>query len=173
MSSVLIVVDMQNDFVNGALGFDEASSIVPLIAERIKEAKSKNELIIYTLDTHQEDYLETQEGKNLPVSHCIEGSYGHDIVPMLKPLLEGYKEFRKPTFGSLELGNYLSSLENIDRIELCGLVSNICVISNAIIAKAALPESKIVVDSRLTKSFDSKLGSEVFDLLKGIQVEVI
>ena len=174
MKRLLIVVDMQNDFVDGALGFEGADRIIPGIIDRISEYEKSGDEIIYTLDTHFEEYMNTQEGKNLPVPHCIKGSEGHKLVPALESVLSGKKAFEKPTFGSMELGKFIeSNAADYSSIELCGLVSNICVVSNAVIAKAAAPEAEIIVDSKLTASFDPKLGEEVFDILKGIQVTVL
>lgn len=173
MGKLLIVVDMQNDFVDGALGFDGADGIIDGIASKIREYKEAGDEVVYTLDTHFENYSDTQEGRNLPVTHCIKGSEGHDLVPALKDLLADCVCFEKPTFGSLKLGNYINSNEDrYDTIEICGLVSNICVISNAVVAKAAAPEAEIIVDSALTDSFDKKLDAETFDILRGIQVTV-
>ena len=174
MRRLLIVVDMQNDFVDGALGFEGADNIIPGIVSRISEYEAAGDEIVYTLDTHFDCYMDTQEGKNLPVPHCIKGTAGHALVPDLASLLSGKKAFEKPTFGSLELGKYIeSNASEYTSIELCGLVSNICVVSNAVVAKAAAPEAEIIVDSALTASFDPKLGAEVFDILRGIQVTVL
>lgn len=173
MRRLLVVVDMQNDFVDGALGFDGADKIIPGILEKIAEYESNKDEIVYTLDTHFDGYMDTQEGKNLPVPHCIKGSEGHKLVPALADALKDKKSFLKPTFGSLELACYINEhASEYSAIELCGLVSNICVVSNAIIAKAAAPEAEIIVDKALTASFDSKLGAEVFDILSGVQVTV-
>ena len=174
MRRLLIVVDMQKDFVDGALGFDGAEKVIPGILSRIAEYEAAGDEIVYTLDTHFDCYMSTQEGKNLPVPHCIKGSQGHALVSELASALSGKKVFEKPTFGSLELGKYIeSNASDYTSIELCGLVSNICVVSNAIIAKAAAPEAEIIVDKALTASFDPKLGSEVFDILGGVQVTVL
>lgn len=174
MGRLLVVVDMQNDFVDGALGFEGADGIISGIADKINEYKTSGDEVVYTLDTHHENYSDTKEGKNLPVPHCIEGSEGFDPVPALKDLLSDCRAFKKPAFGSLELGNYIAkNASDYDSIELCGLVSNICVISNAVIAKAAAPEAEIIVNRALTDSFDKKLNDETFDILKGIQVTVL
>lgn len=174
MGRLLIVVDMQNDFVDGALGFEDAVDIIDGIAAKIEEYKASGDEVVYTLDTHFDNYMDTNEGANLPVPHCIKGTKGHELVPALKDLLEDCLCFEKPTFGSLKLGNYINDNEDkYETIEICGLVSNICVISNAVMAKAAAPEAHIIVDSRLTDSFDKKLDSETFDILKGIQVTVL
>jgi len=171
MSRLLIVVDMQKDFIDGALGFEGADRIIPGISEKIAEYEKSGDEIVYTLDTHHEDYMDTQEGRNLPVPHCIEGTDGYLLCDELSEALEGKRAFRKPTFGSIELARFIEE-KDYESIELCGLVSNICVLSNAVIAKAAAPEAEIIVDSTLTASFDPKLGEEVFDILKGIQITV-
>ena len=169
MKKLLIVVDYQNDFVNGSLGFPLAQKLEDGIAAKIEEYK--NDEIIYTLDTHYENYADTQEGKNLPVSHCIKGTNGHKLYGKIQKLLEGRRYFEKNTFPSLELGKYLEG-KDYDIIELCGLVSNICVISNAVIAKAACPEAQIIVDSVLTASADSELNQKAIDVMKGLQITV-
>lgn len=173
MKKLLIVVDYQNDFVNGALGFSGAENLDNLIYQRIFEYKLVGNDVIYTFDTHDENYLNTEEGKNLPVKHCLKGTKGYELYgkvgSMFDPNIDKY--FEKNTFPSLELANYLKK-QNYEEIELCGLVSNICVISNAIMAKAALPNAHIVVDHNLTASFDKKLNEETFDVLKGLHIEV-
>ena len=171
MSRLLIVVDMQKDFIDGALGFEGADRIIPGISEKIAEYEKSGDEIVYTLDTHHEDYMDTQEGRDLPVPHCIEGTDGYLLCDELSEALKGKRAFRKPTFGSIELARFIEE-KDYESIELCGLVSNICVLSNAVIAKAAAPEAEIIVDSTLTASFDPKLGEEVFDILKGIQITV-
>jgi len=174
MGRLLIVVDMQKDFIDGALGFEGADKIIGAIKDRIEEYKASGDEVVYTLDTHYDNYLDTQEGRNLPVAHCIKGSEGHELTDELKGVLEGELCFEKPTFGSLRLANYIDdNNDKYDSIELCGLVSNICVVSNAILAKAAAPEAEIIVNRSLTDSFDKDLNSKVFDILKGVQVTVI
>jgi nicotinamidase-related amidase len=174
MRKILVVVDMQKDFIDGALGFDGADKIIPFIAAKIKEYEAAGDEIVYTLDTHFENYMDTQEGKNLPVPHCIKGSEGHGLCDELKPLLDGKKSFEKLTFGSIELAEYLKeNASEISTIEVCGLVSNICVLSNAVVAKAAAPEAEVIVDSKLTASFAPDLHQATLDVLKGIQVTVL
>jgi len=172
MKKCLIVVDFQNDFIDGALGFIGADSIKDNIIKKIQEYKNCKMDIIYTLDTHNIDYLETEEGKNLPVVHCVKGTHGHQINKDVQKLIEDTdKQFIKYSFPSLELGNYLK-IQNYEEIELCGLVSNICVVSNAIIAKSALPNAHIVVDSLATKSFDPILHEKALDVMEGLHIEV-
>ena len=146
MQDILIVVDMQNDFIDGALGTPEAVAIVPNVLKKIESFSGK---IIFTRDTHQENYMQTQEGAKLPVPHCIENSFGWQI----REGLEGHGEIAvldKPTFGSRELGEMLLELEQqepIGSICLIGLCTDICVISNALLAKAFLPEVPVSVDA--------------------------
>jgi nicotinamidase-related amidase len=170
MKKLLIVIDFQNDFVSGSLGFTVAEALEDGICAKIEEYK--NDEIIYTLDTHCDNYPETQEGKNLPVAHCIKGTAGHELYGKVKKLLEGRKCFEKNTFPSLELGKYLEN-KDYGSIELCGLVSNICVISNAVIAKAACPETEIIVNSSLTASSDTSLHEKALDVMRGLQITVI
>lgn len=170
MKKLLIVVDFQNDFVNGSLGFSEAAELEDKICSKIDEYK--NDEIIYTLDTHSDNYMSTQEGKNLPVPHCIKGTDGHKLYGHVSEKLNGRKFFEKNTFPSLELGKFLEG-KAYDIIELCGLVSNICVISNAVIAKSACPETEIIVNSSLTASADASLHQKALDVMKGLQITVL
>lgn len=136
MNKCLIVVDFQNDFIDGALGFPEAIEIKDHIVKKIETYHQKGYDVIFTLDTHSDQYMSSEEGQNLPVIHCVKGTKGHQLhSDVLKLTNERDRFFEKPTFPSLELGLYLKD-RDYDRIELCGLVSNICVISNAVIAKA-------------------------------------
>ena len=174
MKRLLIVVDCQKDFIDGALGFEGADKIIPGIIERIAEYKAAGDEVVYTMDTHTPDYMNTQEGRNLPVVHCVKGSDGYKLDKALEEPLSGCRGFDKPTFGSLDLANYIASnASEYSSIEVCGLVSNICVVSNAVIAKAAAPEAEIIVDSKLTASFDPKLHQATMDVLKGLQVTVL
>lgn len=141
---ILIVVDMQKDFIDGALGTPEAVAIVPSVIEKIKEYELSGDMIIYTKDTHREDYLTTREGRKLPVPHCIKGTPGHDIPPEIQ---RGHDlVFEKLTFGSFELIEYLKEIE-FDEVELIGLCTDICVVSNALLVKAYFPEKEVSVDS--------------------------
>ena len=147
---VLIVVDMQNDFVSGALGTQEAFDIVPYVAGRVAEGIDRGEEILFTRDTHGPDYLDTQEGKHLPVPHCIRGTEGWEIIPQLRPDTVGRTIVDKPTFGSRALGEELVRLnetEPVRKITLIGVCTDICVLSNALLAKAFLPEAEIVVEA--------------------------
>ena len=172
MSKLLIIVDYQNDFVDGALGFEGADKISIVIKEKIEQYLKEQNDIIFTLDTHEENYMETMEGSKLPVKHCIKGSEGWKIHESVNYIPLAKKVFEKPTFPSLELANYLKEHE-YDEVELCGLVSNICVISNAVMVKSALPNAKIFIDAKATDSFDKPLQEKCFDVLEGLHIEVI
>lgn len=146
MKKILVVVDMQYDFIDGSLGSVEAQAIVENVVEKIKKYKPEN--IYATRDTHPADYLNTQEGKHLPVEHCIEGTSGWQIHKDVEVLLQGATVINKPTFGSEELAEKLfeeNKKEEIE-IELVGLCTDICVVSNAILLKAKMLEVKISVD---------------------------
>ena len=154
MNDYLIVVDMQNDFINGTLGTPEAESIVPAVKEKIENhIKEKKGPVLFTLDTHEKNYLETVEGKKLPVEHCIIDTDGWKLHPELDEIAKEYnfKTIQKPTFGSSELTEYLSECNKeapIDSAELIGLCTDICVISNALLIKAFLPELPISVSQK-------------------------
>jgi nicotinamidase-related amidase len=172
MPKLLIVVDFQNDFVTGALGFPGASDIHDLICEKIEEYQCAGETVVFTKDTHLSGYLDTQEGRNLPVEHCISGTYGHALFGRVQELSVDCRIFEKNTFGSDILFDYLRK-SDFDWIELVGLVSNICVLTNAVLAKTALPEAQIIVDAKCTDSFDKVLHEKALDILESIQVKVI
>ena len=173
MKKLLVVVDFQNDFVDGALGFPKASLLEEIISEKISDYRKNNHEVVFTFDTHAENYLETLEGKNLPVVHCVKDSDGWQLYGKVKDAMsEADKTFIKYTFGSDKLFDYLRE-NDFDEIELVGLVSNICVLSNAVLAKAAKPEANIIVDSKATASFDEDLNAKTFDILRGIQVTVL
>ena len=142
MRKILIVIDMQNDFIDGALGTKEAEAIVEAVKEKIRSYASSD--VIATMDTHFENYMETQEGKYLPVPHCIKGTDGWRIRQDIGELLAGAKIYEKPTFGSTAMAEDLKALSEKEEIELelCGLCTDICVVSNALLLKAAMPEVK-------------------------------
>ena len=172
MKKLLVVVDYQNDFIDGALGFAGAEKLAPLIAKKIAEVRAGGGDVAFTLDTHGENYLETSEGKKLPVPHCIKGTDGHRLYPEIAALVsDGDIVLEKPVFGSAELFDLLRNSDYTD-IELCGLVTDICVISNAVLAKTALPEARVSVSKSLTASFDLKKYDAAFAIFDSIQIDV-
>ena len=174
MKKLLVVVDFQRDFVDGSLGFEDAVKLDEIIYNKIIDYKNDGYDVIYTFDTHDDDYMETEEWKHLPILHCLKGEEGHELYGNVKELFDKEKDvyFEKPTFPSLELANYLKD-KAYEEIEVCGLVSNICVLSNVIMIKAALPNAKIIVSKKATSSFDEILNGYTFEILKGIHVNVI
>ena len=168
---LLIVVDMQNDFIDGALGTKEAVAIVPNVVEKIKRARDAGWEVVFTRDTHQKNYLQTQEGKNLPVVHCILGSKGWQISDKLD--VGKSRIFDKPSFGSLDLANYVATLNDLEEIELVGLCTGICVISNAFILKAKVPEVKITVDSSCCACVTPESHATALSAMRLCQVNII
>ena len=169
MTKLLIVVDMQNDFITGALGTPEAQRIVPAVKAKIESYKQSNDKIIFTRDTHHDDYMATQEGQYLPVVHCIEGTQGHAIADGLGA--EGCEILDKPNFGSLALAKQVAE-GGYDEIELCGLCTDICVVSNALILKAQLPETKVTVDARCCAGVTEESHKAALLTMKMCQVSV-
>ena len=173
MKKLLIVVDYQNDFVSGSLGFDQAEELDGRIADKITEYRNKGGEIIFTFDTHTAEYPDTQEGKNLPVVHCIDGTEGWKLCGKVASLKrDGDRFFKKPAFGSAELFDYLRDKE-YGSIELVGIVSNICVLSNAVLAKTALPETPVIVDASCVASNDKNLNEAALNVMEGLQIRVI
>lgn len=171
MKKLLIVVDMQNDFITGALGSSQAENILPKVKAKIEEYNKNNDKIIFTRDTHYGNYLKTQEGKYLPVPHCIAGTDGHLIASCLNT--DGCKVFDKPTFGSLALAEQIAEVaKDIGEIELCGLCTDICVVSNALILKARFPETKITVDASACAGVTPESHKAALLTMKMCQVNV-
>ena len=165
----LIVVDMQVDFITGSLGSELATEILPNVVEKVKNFDGK---VIFTRDTHFNDYMSTQEGKNLPVPHCIKESDGWQICDELKPYANTVVD--KLTFGSIELPKLLEGFgEPIEKIELCGLCTDICVISNAMVLKAAFPEVPISVDSSCSAGVTIESHNIALDAMRAVQIEVV
>lgn len=175
MKKLLVVVDYQNDFVDGALGFEGAELIEDKILSLIEKFEKNGDFIAFTLDTHERDYLNTTEGKCLPIEHCIRGTEGWKITERLADYAKIYPKFEKHTFGSIDLGNYIKGISPlIDEVYLVGLVSNICVISNAIIAKSALGKfGRVYVIKSATDSNDKEMQQKAFDVLENLHIKVI
>lgn len=166
MKKTLIVVDMQNDFINGVLGTKEAESIVSNVKKKIEEYQANGDEIIFTRDTHQTDYMNTNEGKYLPVEHCIEGTDGWQIADGLE--VPDAIIINKPTFGYLDWSKY-----KFEEIELIGLCTDICVVSNALILKAMFPEIKVSVDASCCAGVTPDSHNAALTTMKMCQVEVL
>ena len=192
---VLVVVDVQNDFVDKALGTPEAQKIVPEVAEQIRNADS-NTLILFTKDTHEQNYMDTLEGKNLPVPHCIKNTSGWNLnedicraygevygkVKHLDKILPYIEDttyasvIEKPTFGSIELQNILYAIDDVEKIEeitLVGLCTGICVLSNAILAKATLPEVPVNVIEKCCACVTPETHKTALEAMKLCQINII
>ena len=170
----LIVVDMQNDFIDGALGTPEAQAIVENVCDKVRRFPGK---VAFTMDTHQPDYLSTQEGRNLPVEHCIEGTHGWQLSDALEEMRSSrdLPVFKKGAFGSVELAQALAR-ENqndpIESIELVGLCTDICVVSNALLIKGFLPEVPVSVDARCSAGVTPRAHEAALTTMESCQVKV-
>lgn len=173
MKKCLIVVDYQNDFVSGSLGFLEAKELDDRIADKIKKYHENEDDVIFTFDTHNADYLKTREGCYLPVEHCIKGSEGHYLYGKTGESMGAEDRcFEKHTFGSDALYEYLKK-SMYDSIELVGVVTNICVISNAVLAKTAQPETDIFVDATCVASSDTELNNAALKVMESLQIQIV
>ncbi len=191
---ILIVVDMQNDFITGSLGTPEAQAIVPAVIEKIKQFASSDTIVIFTKDTHSENYLNTLEGANLPVPHCIENTFGHSIeneifetyVSVRDKYMDPYEVYpvadwnplrvKKTTFGSIELQNILYDINehhDIEEITLMGVCTGICVLSNAILAKATLPEVPVNVIADCCACVSPASHATALEAMKLCQINII
>ena len=172
-TKILVVVDLQNDFVTGALGTQEAQAIVPRVCEKIRNFPGP---VYYTQDTHGEDYLQTQEGKYLPVEHCIRGTWGWQLEPRVEALRDS-TPIEKPTFGSKGLADVLKARHTyegpLEEIQLVGLCTDICVISNALLLKTYLPEVKITVDASCCAGVTPESHQRALEAMKACQVEIV
>lgn len=172
MKKLLLVVDYQKDFVDGALGFPGAEKLDGPIARKIAQYRFAGDDVAFTMDTHRPNYLDTQEGRKLPIPHCIQDTAGWALYGETgKAAAAGDVSIRKATFPSLELGNWLEE-KKYDQIELVGLVSYMCVLSNAVVAKAALPEAEILIDAACTAGPDQTLHEKCLDLMDALQMTV-
>ncbi len=169
MKRLLVVVDMQKDFIDGSLGTAEAQKIVPNVAEKIEKYQAAGDEVVFTFDTHYENYMETQEGKRLPVPHCIKGTPGWELDKMLQKF--SGKQFEKPAFGSKELAAWAADQE-YSGIELVGLCTDICVISNALLLKAYLPETPVSVDSTCCAGVTPESHKNALEAMKMCQIDV-
>lgn len=177
---VLIVIDVQNDFVYGSLGSDEAIAVVPNIVKKVNEYKNNYDLIIFTQDTHYDDYLDTQEGKKLPVEHCIRGTNGWEIIDEINykkcEKFNNFAVYRKSTFGFDDWGweeRFNNTDDSLLDIEIIGLCTDICVITNALLIKTYYPEAKITVDASCCAGSTPERHKAALDVMKSCQINVI
>ncbi|MBQ6399895.1 MAG: cysteine hydrolase [Clostridia bacterium] len=177
MKKFLIVVDMQKDFVDGALGTKEAVGIVPAAAGRIREALAEGYHVIATLDTHGENYLNTAEGKKLPVPHCIRGTEGWRLCEGIRDALEGCTLLEKPTFGSVRLQGMIREKLGDDQeepvIELIGLCTDICVVSNALLLKAHFPEASVSVRKDCCAGVTPEKHNAALETMRSCQIDIL
>lgn len=179
MQKVLVVVDYQNDFVSGALGFEKAAALEKPIADRVKKALDEGWKVLFTRDTHDSDYLDSREGRFLPVPHCIKGSYGWNLYGSLYEYQQKVDEritfVDKPTFGSMELPGVVSRFVGPcpEVIELCGVVTNICVLSNAVMLHSAFLDSEIRIAQDLCAAPDPADHQNTLDLLSGMGYKLV
>lgn len=192
MKKVLVIVDMQNDFVDGALGTAEAQAIAPKVADYIREHADKDTILLFTKDTHNMDYMETLEGKNLPVAHCIKDTIGWELAPVIAEALydtrDKYDSFnsyfpyvsdhviKKPTFGSLDFQNLLYVIDSecpVKEITLMGLCTGICVLSNAILAKATLPNVPVRVVEDCCACVTPDSHKTAIEAMRMCQIEIV
>ncbi len=169
MKKLLAVIDMQNDFVSGSLGTAEAEAIVPAVLAKVKAASAAGDELVFTRDTHQENYLETKEGHYLPIVHCVEGTKGWELIDELKPYAE--EVINKPTFGSTELVKFVEKGE-YDEVELIGLCTDICVVSNALLLKANSPEKTYRVDPDCCAGVTPESHQAALTTMKMCQIEI-
>lgn len=171
--NLLVVVDMQKDFIDGSLGTKEAKSIVD---EVIATIKAWDGPVVYTMDTHEENYLTTQEGSNLPVIHCVKGSDGWQLEERIRELAKGKKIFEKPGFGSVELAEYVKDLyeqKKLSKVTLIGLCTDICVINNAMVIKANVPELPIEVKETCLAGVTPESHCNALSAMKMCQIKVV
>ncbi len=178
MKKLLVVVDYQNDFVNGALGFEKAETLEEGIYNKVKSNLEEGNTVLFTYDTHTEDYLNTREGKNLPIKHCIDSSNGHKLYGKLQEFnnIANTFHYKKNSFGIspediIDISNKIG--DDIEEIEFVGVVTNICVISNVIAFQSKYVNANIVVDASLCASFVDELHESALNVMESIHVKVI
>ena len=172
MKKLLIVVDYQKDFVNGSLGFKEAEDLDEYLASLIDQYHQNKDDVIFTFDTHQNNYLETQEGKNLPIEHCIKNSDGWELYGKVNTAKKEYDIcIEKTTFGSRTLAEFIRD-ENYDEVELVGICTDICVVSNALLIKAYAPEVKISVDASCCAGVSPEKHLAALETMRSCQIEI-
>ncbi|MGL5086310.1 MAG: cysteine hydrolase family protein [Clostridium sp.] len=175
---LLVVIDYQNDFVSGALGFEKATTLENGIYNKVNKYLESGDKVLFTYDTHSDDYLKTREGKNLPVVHCIDGSEGHKLYGKLKEFegVENTVHYKKYGFGlspkdMIELAKEIDN--KVEEIEIVGVVTNICVVSNMVMFQSQYRNAEIIVDGSLCASFNDSLHDKTLDVIEGLQGKVI
>ena len=178
MGKLLVVIDYQNDFVDGTLGFEKAKTLETAIYDKVNKYLENGDKVVFTYDTHYEEYLQTREGKNLPVIHCIKNTDGHKLYGKINEFLdvENTLHYEKEGFGisprdMIRLAKKIG--DDIKEIEIVGVVTNICVISNIVMFQSEYRNADIIVDASLCASFDDKLHEKTLDVAEGLQVKVI
>lgn len=175
MNEILVVVDYQNDFVDGALGFDKARELEEIIVSEVRDALSKGEKVFFTLDTHDDGYAETREGKHLPMPHCIDGTDGHSLYGKTAEFSEesGVTLVKKSGFGSSSLPDIIKQTCGVpDTVRICGVVTNMCVIANAIVLQTAFENADIRILEKACASFDEKLHDEAVDVMRNMHMTI-
>ncbi|WP_019552590.1 cysteine hydrolase family protein [Propionispira raffinosivorans] len=167
MNDLILIIDMQNDFIDGSLGTKEAQAIVPRVQKKLFTTDS---VIMFTQDTHGQDYLDSQEGKNLPIKHCIKPEKGWEICDTLKPYVTESNVFEKPTFGCTKL---IQAVEPYESITIVGLCTDICIISNALLIKAFYPEKMIRVDSKCCAGVTPESHENALKAMRSCQITII
>lgn len=167
---LLVVVDMQNDFIDGCLGTPEAAAIVDRVKDKIDSHRAAGGQVIFTRDTHGEDYMQTQEGRKLPVPHCIRGTHGWEIPTALP--VEDSLVLDKPTFGSVELAHMVGKMDGLEEVTLIGVCTDICVISNAMLIKAACPELTVKVDGACCAGVTPESHENALKAMGMCQIEI-
>lgn len=167
---VLVVVDMQNDFIDGVLGTQEAQAIIPKVVEKIRSYEERGDEVLFTMDTHGEDYLKTQEGQKLPIVHCVKGTAGWQLHQAIRPY--GRKVFEKTCFGSLGCAEYIAG-RGYAEVELIGVCTDICVLTNALLIKTLLPESIVRVDSSCCAGVTPDSHETALAAMRMTQIEIL
>ncbi len=170
MSYALIVIDYQVDFVAGSLGSEQAVGIEGNIVKKIEECIGRNGRLIFTKDTHYDDYLSTDEGEHIPVTHCVKGTPGWELFGRVRSFQDKGTVIEKTTFGTFDI---IDPIKGCEEIELCGVATNICVIANAVIAKTAYPESRVMLDTRCVASYDEDLHNKAIEVMGSLTIDIL
>jgi len=169
MPRALVVIDYQTDFVTGSLGSPNAEAIEKNIIAKIKEYLGNGEKIFFTMDTHDQNYLGTDEGIRIPIEHCIRGTPGWSIHGHVAEYADNGKIIEKRTFGSLDI---IEPLKGFDEIELCGVATNMCIIANAVILKTAYPDSRVAIDPKCVASYDEDLHRKALEVMRSLSIDI-